>query len=484
MEYRSDSSEGDASVFNIVPNALTLAKIFCVPFKTCADIVHLMNGIEKGKHEAVWSGMTEERRNDVMDSMFTTWKRLTDEKATRVSSNPTVVVGDSAFFGIDKEDNIRVSSKNPSHDIPSSFLNPIMGLLASKLGESILQDKSDRMNKVLRVSILESNSSPIVDEITKLFGVSLNTPNDIDEFMNTILERCNALVTKIPNVTRADTRAPTHESPIVQSMDINTKSTSYAGATGASTKGQPKVISNFRPLMADLVFEGVNISIPRKVVEKAKHGLKRIMMNTKGFFFFKFDSRAGLEAVLEGGPWLIHKSLIILKNWSMDNRLHKEELTRIPIWLKLYDVPIQVFEEDGRSSFARWLIEVNSEVDFVDAVTIGIHSLTGDGFTKETIRVEYEWRPLRCNICKIFGHVHDHCPKKVASPPIVTSNVVTPTIEKTNDDNIITSNSYSALEDEEEDEEEEDFENVYDESTNLFPNTKNGGSSTFTTTAG
>ncbi|GKD40583.1 importin beta-like SAD2, partial [Tanacetum coccineum] len=32
---------------------------------------------------------------------------------------------------------------------------------------------------------------------------------------------------------------------------------------------------------------------------------------SKGFFFFKFDSRAGLEAILEGGPWLIRKSLIL-----------------------------------------------------------------------------------------------------------------------------------------------------------------------------
>ncbi|GJS12161.1 zinc knuckle CX2CX4HX4C containing protein [Tanacetum coccineum] len=140
-----------------------------------------------------------------------------------------------------------------------------------------------------------------------------------------------------------------------------------------------------------------------------KHGLKRIMMNSKGFFFFKFDSRAGLEAVLEGGPWLIHKSLIILKKWSMDTRLLKEELTRILIWVKLHDVSIKVFEEDGisliatfiskpvmidsytssmcieswgRSSFAQCLIEVNSEVDLVDVVTIGIPSLFGDGFTK------------------------------------------------------------------------------------------------------
>ncbi|GJX38733.1 zinc knuckle CX2CX4HX4C containing protein [Tanacetum coccineum] len=247
--------------------------------------------------------------------------------------------------------------------------------------------------------------------------------------------------------------------PIVQSVDINTKSTSYAGAAGASAKDQPKVNSNFRHLVADPVFYGVNISISRKVVEKvstrfehtlygyfigkrmafpvveyyarnnwAKHGLKRIMMNNKGFFFFKFDSRVRLEAILEGGPWLIHNSPIILKKWSMDTRL------LIPIWVKLHDVPIQVFEEDGisliatfigkhimldsytssmcndswgRSSFARCLIEVNSEVDLVDVVTIGIPSLSKDDFTKETICVD---------------------------PPIVaTSNVVTPNPEKTND---------------------------------------------------
>ncbi|GJV53508.1 zinc knuckle CX2CX4HX4C containing protein [Tanacetum coccineum] len=182
----------------------------------------------------------------------------------------------------------------------------------------------------------------------------------------------------------------------------------------------------------------------------------------------------------------------------------------------------------GRSSFARCLIEVNSEADLVDVVTIGIPSLTGDGFTKETIRVEYEWRPPRCDICKIFGHVHDHCPNKVVSPHIVTnSNVVTPIVVKTNDGfqtvskkkkgkgkskstnggqfvglsvkqnvryepkettsapkkgatnvgNPSTSSSYSVLNDEEE-EEEEDVENVYAETANLF--IKTGRSSSFT----
>ncbi|GKE44582.1 zinc knuckle CX2CX4HX4C containing protein [Tanacetum coccineum] len=157
----------------------------------------------------------------------------------------------------------------------------------------------------------------------------------------------------------------------------------------------------------------------------AKHGLKRTMMNSKGFFFFKFDSLAGLEAVLEGGPWLIRKSPIILKKWSMDTRLLKEELTRISIWVKLHDVPIQVFEEDGISLIATFIGKpVNSKADLVDVVTIGIPSLFEDDFTKETIHVEYEWRPPRCDTCKIFGHVRDYCPKKVVSPPIVATSMV------------------------------------------------------------
>nr|GFB25294.1 hypothetical protein [Tanacetum cinerariifolium] len=58
---------------------LYIAKIFGVPFITFADIKDLMNGLEMGKHTAVWLGMTDEMRKDVMDSMYTTLKRITDE---------------------------------------------------------------------------------------------------------------------------------------------------------------------------------------------------------------------------------------------------------------------------------------------------------------------------------------------------------------------------------------------------------------------
>ncbi|GKF57645.1 hypothetical protein Tco_0171182, partial [Tanacetum coccineum] len=50
--------------------------------------------------------------------------------------------------------------------------------------------------------------------------------------------------------------------------------------------------------------------------------------------------------------------------------------------------------------------------------------IADEGFSIETIRIEYEWKPPRCDLCKIFGHVYDQYPKKVT---------VTPIVEKTND---------------------------------------------------
>nr|GEY16714.1 zinc knuckle CX2CX4HX4C [Tanacetum cinerariifolium] len=135
-----------------------------------------------------------------------------------------------------------------------------------------------------------------------------------------------------------------------------------------------------------------------------------------------------------------------LKKWMMNTRPCKEELTLIPVWVKIHDVPIQVFSEDcisliayeigkpiildsftslmclelwGQSLFARCLIEIKADEALKDSITMGIPFPEGIGFTKETIRVEYEWKPPRCEQCKIFGHMNDQCPKDAMTIPTV-----------------------------------------------------------------
>nr|GFB25443.1 zinc knuckle CX2CX4HX4C [Tanacetum cinerariifolium] len=200
-----------------------------------------------------------------------------------------------------------------------------------------------------------------------------------------------------------------------ETHDKQGQDNTYAGAAGASKKTKPNERVEFCHRVSENIFDGVNISIPRKVVQK------------------------GLEDVSEGGLWMVRNSPIILKKWTVKTSLLKEELTHIPVWIKFHDIPLQVFEEEGvslipsylgksimmdsitssmckdawgRSSFARCLVEINSDSDFLDTITIGVPDIDGPGFTKETISVEYEWKPPRCPMCHIFRHSAEWCPKK------------------------------------------------------------------------
>ncbi|GKC43917.1 zinc knuckle CX2CX4HX4C containing protein, partial [Tanacetum coccineum] len=206
------------------------------------------------------------------------------------------------------------------------------------------------------------------------------------------------------------------------------------------------------------------------------------------------DNSPNDSIVQSNGPWMIRNSPIILKKWTMNSRLCKEELTRFPVWVKFHDFPIHVFSKDGLSIIASQ----------IESLTIGVPLIDESGFTIETVSIEYEWKPPCCDLCKIFGHVLDHYPKKVLVPSIVvTPIVVTPNVEKTHDgfqtvgkkkkkgkskstnggqfgdhsvkqtvrfepkattNNIPMSNSYAALDEES----DEDVENVYDESANLL----------------
>ncbi|GJV52183.1 zinc knuckle CX2CX4HX4C containing protein [Tanacetum coccineum] len=75
----------------------------------------------------------------------------------------------------------------------------------------------------------------------------------------------------------------------------------------------------------------------------------RTMMNSKGIFFFKFSSNSEMESMIENGPWLIHNVPLILRKWYRLVNVAKEDLQSVPVWLKLHDVPIMAFTEDGLS---------------------------------------------------------------------------------------------------------------------------------------
>nr|GEZ95812.1 hypothetical protein [Tanacetum cinerariifolium] len=71
----------------------------------------------------------------------------------------------------------------------------------------------------------------------------------------------------------------------------------------------------------------------------------------------------GLDAILENGPWFIWNNPLIQKKWHPDENLLKENER---------------------------------------------HYTCND-------YEEYEWKPPRCSSCKVFGHIHEECPKNTGA---------------------------------------------------------------------
>nr|GFB09968.1 hypothetical protein [Tanacetum cinerariifolium] len=83
-----------------------------------------------------------------------------------------------------------------------------------------------------------------------------------------------------------------------------------------------------------------------------KFRFEKITRNDEGVYLFKFAYKAGMDQVLEKGPWLICKSPIILNKRIPSVSLKKGEVTKVLVWVKLYNVPILAYSEDGLSLIA------------------------------------------------------------------------------------------------------------------------------------
>ncbi|GKC13796.1 retrotransposon protein, putative, unclassified [Tanacetum coccineum] len=128
----------------------------------------------------------------------------------------------------------------------------------------------------------------------------------------------------------------------------------------------------------------------------SKYGLVKPMFSSStGLFSFQFSSIDGLNAMLENGSWFIRKHPLILKKWKPDVNLLKEDVGNVSVWVKLHGVPVTAFSEDGKSSYARAMIELQADVELKDTIMVAMPKLTEERFYTCTVRVEYEWKPSR-----------------------------------------------------------------------------------------
>ncbi|GJS72432.1 hypothetical protein Tco_0705273 [Tanacetum coccineum] len=107
-------------------------------------------------------------------------------------------------------------------------------------------------------------------------------------------------------------------------------------------------------LVGYFVGKSVAFSIVQNYVKNtwAQFGLQNLMKNDDGVFLFKFESKNWLAKVLERGPWIIRNTPLILNRWTPNVSLKKDEVTKVPIWVKLHNVLVVAYSGDGLSLIA------------------------------------------------------------------------------------------------------------------------------------
>ncbi|KAF8035091.1 hypothetical protein BT93_C1196 [Corymbia citriodora subsp. variegata] len=173
-----------------------------------------------------------------------------------------------------------------------------------------------------------------------------------------------------------------------------------------------------------------------KLVETAlKHlwgqYLLEVKANDQGFFFFHISDPDFRRKVIEGGPLKVARVPLILQQWHPMLELKKGDHSSIPVWIRLKNLPYGLWSATGISkvasvvgrplyvdqrtenlkmiSYARVCVELAAAKTFCDAITVHLNEET------RLVEVEYEWKPVSCHRCGIFGH---RCLDQVSCPPV------------------------------------------------------------------
>ncbi|GKB38516.1 RNA-directed DNA polymerase, eukaryota, reverse transcriptase zinc-binding domain protein, partial [Tanacetum coccineum] len=77
------------------------------------------------------------------------------------------------------------------------------------------------------------------------------------------------------------------------------------------------------------------------VAKGRKYGVTNVQMDRQGICYFKFPSNEGLERVLKQGPWIKNNKPLFVQKWNPILGLEKVDATKIPVWAKLINIPLE-----------------------------------------------------------------------------------------------------------------------------------------------
>ncbi|PWA77183.1 hypothetical protein CTI12_AA225710 [Artemisia annua] len=166
------------------------------------------------------------------------------------------------------------------------------------------------------------------------------------------------------------------------------------------------------------------------------HGVEEITKTSSGIYYFKFNNEEGMKTVLDCGPWMVQNVPLVLNIWEPGIWLDKKEPSSIPIWVCVYNIPMELcngngigkimsgvgkpmvmdkmtkercLKKAGKLDYARVLVEVSANEELPSVLEIEYPPLGNRPAKVGRLEVKYQWKPPLCTHCKTSGHTTLSC---------------------------------------------------------------------------
>lgn len=151
-----------------------------------------------------------------------------------------------------------------------------------------------------------------------------------------------------------------------------------------------------------------------------------LQLGPKGFFTAIFICIEDRNRVMDEGPYFFNSVGLYLRNWVERFNPDKENFNWAPVWIRLYSLPLEYWDEDSLQEIGKGLgefIKIAEETKLrrytsyariyvymhLDKALPNAVSIYHDDF--EWIQpLDYEHVPFRCPRCHAHGHLFRDCP--------------------------------------------------------------------------
>ncbi|GJZ80916.1 RNA-directed DNA polymerase, eukaryota, reverse transcriptase zinc-binding domain protein [Tanacetum coccineum] len=116
----------------------------------------------------------------------------------------------------------------------------------------------------------------------------------------------------------------------------------FSVPTSVNEKGEEVVIFD-----EELVNEGTE-----KWKFTGKYGLRDIVVDNDVSCYAKFKDEESMNLVLEQSPWMVNGRPFIVQKWDHQVTIVKSAPCKIPVWIKLFNVPLEAWRIKGISTLS------------------------------------------------------------------------------------------------------------------------------------